>query len=130
RDTSGVLLLARHAQAAAELAAAFRRKDCRKVYWAIVVGVPKPERGRIELALAKLPGRAGERMEPDEAGKPGRPRYTVHGRTRRGGRRRGWSWRRSPAARINCGPIAPPSGRRSSAMRNTEAPGRSWDCRG
>jgi len=87
RDTSGVLLLARHAQAAAELAAAFRRKDCRKVYWAIVVGVPKPERGRIELALAKLPGRAGERMEPDEAGKPAVTEYRVIDRA---GRQAAW----------------------------------------
>jgi 23S rRNA pseudouridine955/2504/2580 synthase len=87
RDTSGVLLLARHAQAAAELAAAFRRKDCRKIYWAIVVGVPKPERGRIELALAKLPGRAGERMEPDEAGKPAVTEYRVIDRA---GRQAAW----------------------------------------
>jgi len=77
RDTSGVLLLARHAQAAAELTAAFRRKDCRKTYWAIVVGVPKPERGRIDLALAKLPGRAGERMEVDEEGKEAVTEYSV-----------------------------------------------------
>jgi 23S rRNA pseudouridine955/2504/2580 synthase len=69
RDTSGVLLLARHVRAAAALAEAFRRKDCRKVYWAVVVGVPKQAAGRIELALSKLPGRAGERMAPDEEGK-------------------------------------------------------------
>jgi 23S rRNA pseudouridine955/2504/2580 synthase len=69
RDTSGILLLARHARAAAELAEAFRRKDCRKVYWAVVVGVPKPAVGRIELPLSKLPGRAGEKVAPDEEGK-------------------------------------------------------------
>ena len=69
RDTSGVLLLARHVRAAAALAEAFRRKDCRKVYWAVVVGVPRPAAGRIELPLAKVPGRAGERMAPDEEGK-------------------------------------------------------------
>jgi len=56
RDTSGVLLLARNARAAAELAQAFRRRDCRKVYWAVVAGVPKPVSGRIDLALAS--GRA------------------------------------------------------------------------
>jgi 23S rRNA pseudouridine955/2504/2580 synthase len=69
RDTSGVLLLARSARAAATIAEAFREKETRKIYWAIVVGVPKPEEGRIELALAKRPGRAGERVEPDEEGK-------------------------------------------------------------
>jgi 23S rRNA pseudouridine955/2504/2580 synthase len=66
KDTSGVLVLARSAAAAAKLAAAFRGKSVRKVYWAAVVGVPKARRGRIDQALAKLPGRAGERVVPDE----------------------------------------------------------------
>lgn len=77
RDTTGVLLLARHVRAAADLAEAFRRKDCRKLYWAVVVGVPKPAAGRIELALSKLPGRAGERMAPDEDGKDAITEYRV-----------------------------------------------------
>jgi len=77
RDTSGVLLLARNARAAAELAQAFRRRDCRKVYWAVVAGVPKPVSGRIDLALAKRPGRAGERMAPDEEGKTAVTEYRV-----------------------------------------------------
>jgi 23S rRNA pseudouridine955/2504/2580 synthase len=77
RDTSGVLLLARHVRAAAELAEAFRRKDCRKLYWAVVAGVPKQASGRIDLALAKLPGRAGERMAPDEEGKVAVTEYRV-----------------------------------------------------
>jgi 23S rRNA pseudouridine955/2504/2580 synthase len=77
RDTSGVLLLARNVRTAAELTRAFRHKDCRKVYWAVVAGVPKPSSGRIELALAKLPGHAGERMAPDEEGKAAITDYRV-----------------------------------------------------
>lgn len=77
RDTSGVLLLARHARAAATLAEAFRAKTCRKIYWAIVVGVPKIRQGRIDLPLAKLPGRAGERVVPDEEGKSAITAYRV-----------------------------------------------------
>lgn len=77
RDTSGVLLLARNVRTAAELTQAFRRKDCRKIYWAVVAGVPKHSSGRIELALAKLPGRAGERMAPDEEGKEAVTEYRV-----------------------------------------------------
>lgn len=69
KDTSGVLVLARHARAAAKLAEAFRGKTARKIYWAAVVGVPKPEYGRIDQRLAKLPGRLGERVVPDEDGK-------------------------------------------------------------
>jgi 23S rRNA pseudouridine955/2504/2580 synthase len=68
KDTSGVLVLARTAAAAAKLAAAFRGKDVRKVYWAVTVGVPKPRQGRIDLPLAKLPGQAGERVVADEDG--------------------------------------------------------------
>jgi 23S rRNA pseudouridine955/2504/2580 synthase len=77
KDTSGVLLLARSAAAAKWLTAAFRDKAAEKLYWALTVGVPRPRQGRIDLALAKLPGRAGERMtavdpeddDEDEAGK-------------------------------------------------------------
>ena len=77
RDTSGVLLLARNVRAAAALAEAFRDKTCQKTYWAIVVGVPKIRQGRIDLPLAKLPGRAGERVVPDEAGKSAVTEYRV-----------------------------------------------------
>jgi 23S rRNA pseudouridine955/2504/2580 synthase len=78
RDTSGVLVLARSARAAAELAAGFRAKTTRKIYWAIVVGLPKPREGKIDLPLAKLQGRLGERVMPDEDdGKPAVTRYQV-----------------------------------------------------
>src|SRR6266852_6299045 len=66
RDTSGVLVLARNAAAAAKLAASFRANATRKIYWAAVVGAPKRRRGRIDQALAKLPGPAGERVAPDD----------------------------------------------------------------
>ncbi|HWI26100.1 MAG TPA: RluA family pseudouridine synthase [Stellaceae bacterium] len=66
RDTSGVLVLARSAAAAAALARSFRDKATVKIYWAAVVGQPKPRRGRIDQPLAKLPGPAGERVTPDE----------------------------------------------------------------
>ncbi len=66
KDTSGVLVLARSAAAAAKLAAAFRNKTVRKVYWAVVVGVPKPRQGKIDQKLAKLPGHRGERVVADD----------------------------------------------------------------
>lgn len=66
RDTSGVLLLARNRAAAAALAAAFRSKTARKLYWAAVVGVPARAEGRIDLPLAKRPGPGGERVFPEE----------------------------------------------------------------
>ena len=62
RDTSGVLLLARHAAAARELTALFRSRQLQKLYWALVVGVPKPTQGRIDAPLAKRQVGAGERV--------------------------------------------------------------------
>ncbi|MBP7252146.1 MAG: RluA family pseudouridine synthase [Alphaproteobacteria bacterium] len=53
KDTSGVLLLAKNSFAAAKLAAAFRSRDTRKVYWAVTIGAPRPIEGRIDLALKK-----------------------------------------------------------------------------
>jgi 23S rRNA pseudouridine955/2504/2580 synthase len=66
KDTSGILLIARTPAAAAHFTRAFREKTTRKIYWAAVVGTPEVAQGRIELALAKLPGRGGERVRPDE----------------------------------------------------------------
>lgn len=66
RDTSGVLVVGRSAKAASALAAAFKSRDARKVYWAVVVGSPKLREGKINAPIAKLPGKAGERMEVDE----------------------------------------------------------------
>jgi 23S rRNA pseudouridine955/2504/2580 synthase len=65
KETSGILVIARSAAAAAFLTRAFREKTTRKTYWAVVVGPPKPRQGRIDLALGKTPGRGGERVRPD-----------------------------------------------------------------
>ena len=56
RDTSGVLLVARTAQAASGLAQALAHRDASKVYWALTRGVPKQARGVIKAALAKESG--------------------------------------------------------------------------
>lgn len=53
RDTSGVLLIAKTRKMAADLGEIFRSRQARKIYWAIVEGVPKPLQGRISLFLAK-----------------------------------------------------------------------------
>ena len=53
RDTSGVLLVARNRRIASELGETFRSRQARKIYWALVEGVPRPAQGRISLYLAK-----------------------------------------------------------------------------
>ncbi len=75
RDTSGVLLLARTAAAAAALAQSFRGRAAEKLYWALVVGVPRPPHGKIVAAVEKTSGRAGERMAVGAGGKPARTLY-------------------------------------------------------
>jgi 23S rRNA pseudouridine955/2504/2580 synthase len=78
RDTSGVLLLARSPAAAAALGAAFRDKAARKIYWAVVVGTPRPRAGTIDMPLAKQAGARGERVAFDEeAGKRAVTHYTT-----------------------------------------------------
>ena len=66
KDTSGVLLVARSARAAGHFAKTFSSRTARKVYWALVVGVPSPENGSIDAPLAKQPGTGGEKMHVDE----------------------------------------------------------------
>ena len=53
KDTAGCLLVAKTRFAAAALAKTFRSRSARKIYWALVAGVPKPAQGRISTYLAK-----------------------------------------------------------------------------
>lgn len=53
RETSGVLVIARTAFAAARLAASFRSRKTKKIYWAITEGVPEQRDGEIEAPLVK-----------------------------------------------------------------------------
>ena len=80
RDTSGVLLIAKTRRMAADLGEIFRSRGAKKIYWALVEGVPKPTRGRISLFLAK-----GEAMGDNRAPRRGdradfeRMRIAKHG---------------------------------------------------
>ena len=56
KDTSGVLLMARSAQIARALTAAFRHRTTRKIYWAALAGVPTPRMGTVKFGLGKAPG--------------------------------------------------------------------------
>ncbi|MBK8008212.1 MAG: RluA family pseudouridine synthase [Rhizobiales bacterium] len=62
KDTCGILLIAKTRLAAATLAKTFRSRSARKIYWALVAGVPKPRQGRISTYLAKGAGEGGELM--------------------------------------------------------------------
>ena len=78
KDTSGALLVARSARAAAFFAKSFSGRSAKKVYWALVVGVPSIDDGTVDLPIAKQPGTGGEKMHVDEEnGQPARSRYRV-----------------------------------------------------
>jgi 23S rRNA pseudouridine955/2504/2580 synthase len=66
KDTSGVLLVAKTRLAAAALAKTFRSRSARKIYWALVAGVPRPHQGRISGFLAKGPERVRIAKHGDE----------------------------------------------------------------
>ena len=71
-------MVARSARAAGHFAKAFSGRTARKVYWALVVGVPEVREGTIDAALAKQPGSGGEKMHVDhENGQPAKTRYRV-----------------------------------------------------
>ncbi len=55
KGTSGVLLLGRSANAAAQLSEAFRKHRIKKIYWALVHHVPQPKQGEISVAIAGRP---------------------------------------------------------------------------
>lgn len=78
KDTSGVLLIARTPGAAASYSKRFSGRSARKVYWALVVGVPDVAEGTIDAPLAKQPGTGGEKMHVDmENGQSAKTRYRV-----------------------------------------------------
>jgi 23S rRNA pseudouridine955/2504/2580 synthase len=62
RDTTGVLLVAKHRDAAARLGRIFQTRSAAKTYWALVKGVPRPPQGKIEAALVKAAGPDGDRV--------------------------------------------------------------------
>jgi 23S rRNA pseudouridine1911/1915/1917 synthase len=65
KETSGLLLFGRDADAAKALSAAFRKRLVRKEYLALVVGSPPERSGTLEVRLLPDPRRP-ERMREDE----------------------------------------------------------------
>ena len=54
KETSGILLLARDVKTASAFANLFKAKQVEKVYWALVEGVPKKEKGILESYIGDL----------------------------------------------------------------------------
>lgn len=115
RDTSGVLLLARTAAAARDLTAAFRGKDARKIYWAVVVGKPPKARGVIDMSLGKATS-AGGKEKVASLGPAGKRALTLYQTVATGaGKSRGLTWLalmpltgRTHQLRVHCAELGMP----------------------
>lgn len=68
RDTSGVLVVAKKREVAAKLGRAFQTRSVRKIYWAVVKGLPKPPQGKVDAALVKAAGPEGDRVRKARPG--------------------------------------------------------------
>ena len=78
RDTSGILVVARTRLAAQRLAEAFRGRDAKKTYWALVKGVPRQREGRISTFLVKETTPDGDRMRIAKQGEEGADHAVSH----------------------------------------------------
>jgi 23S rRNA pseudouridine955/2504/2580 synthase len=71
KDTSGCLVIAKTRFAATELTKTFRTRSARKIYWALIAGVPRLRQGRVSTYLS--------RDEEAEAKREARVRIADHG---------------------------------------------------
>jgi len=71
RDTSGVLVVARTRLAAVKLTEAFRQRETKKTYWALVKGVPRKREGRISTWLIREATPDGDKMRVAKHGELG-----------------------------------------------------------
>jgi 23S rRNA pseudouridine1911/1915/1917 synthase len=76
RDTSGLLVVASSPAAHAGLVAALRRREVRRRYLALVAGMPREPRGRIEAPIGRDP-RDRTRFAVVADGRPATTRYRV-----------------------------------------------------
>ncbi|RCL01961.1 MAG: 23S rRNA pseudouridine synthase [Candidatus Tokpelaia sp. JSC188] len=70
RDTSGILVVARTRAAARALTASFRVRDTKKLYWALVRGIPHKKQDKISTWLIKKNGPNGDQISVCSHGKP------------------------------------------------------------
>jgi 23S rRNA pseudouridine955/2504/2580 synthase len=78
KDTAGCLVIAKRRLVAATLAATFRSRSARKIYWALVAGVPHPKQGKISTWLARDEENDGETMRVARHGEDGAAHALTH----------------------------------------------------
>jgi 23S rRNA pseudouridine1911/1915/1917 synthase len=76
KDTSGLLVVAKHDQAIRDLQGQFKRRSVRKRYLALLIGDLTPDEGIIEAPIGRNPVHR-QRMAVAPRGKPARTRWRV-----------------------------------------------------
>jgi 23S rRNA pseudouridine955/2504/2580 synthase len=71
KDTAGCLVIAKTRFAASTMAKSFRSRTTRKIYWALVAGVPRVRQGRVSTYLAKEGEEGDARMKVASHGDEG-----------------------------------------------------------
>jgi len=61
-------VVAKRREVATKLGRAFQTRSMRKIYWALVKGVPRPPQGKIDAALVKASGPEGDRVRKARPG--------------------------------------------------------------
>ena len=78
RDTSGILVVAKNDLAHQALASQFKDKSAHRLYWALVHGIPRAKKGRIESHLGRHPSdRKKFCSQPGQRGKLAITHYQV-----------------------------------------------------
>jgi 23S rRNA pseudouridine955/2504/2580 synthase len=77
KDTSGVLVIGRTRAATKHLTEAFKLRTTRKIYWALVAGVPRPHQATISYNLHKIVTANGEKVVVDRNGQTAVSDYSV-----------------------------------------------------
>ncbi len=90
RDTSGLVLVAKHTEAARRLGGIFERREAHKEYLAIVEGWPESDAWECDLPIIRAgeigPSEIWVRQVVDPRGKPCQTRFRVEKRFQRDGR--------------------------------------------
>ena len=90
RDTSGLLVVARTAEAHARLVRSLAAREVERIYLALVAGLPEADRGMVDAPVGRS-AREPTRMAVSAKGKEARTRYTVEAR-----------WARSNVSLLRC----------------------------
>jgi 23S rRNA pseudouridine1911/1915/1917 synthase len=78
KDTSGLIVVAKHDAAHRALSAAFSAHDIERVYAAIVHGCPRPAVGTVDAPLARAADRVKMTVVSEDSGRPDARRAVTH----------------------------------------------------